>query len=237
MAAKTDTKTGVKMPKNIEEMFTAGAHFGFSRARRHPSFKNYIFGVKNETEIVDLEKTEALLKKAMDFVTALVKEKKTVLFVASKSEAKEIVKRAAESLNLPYVAGRWIGGTLTNFDQIKRRVARLEDLISKREKGELGKYTKKERLMFDREIENLLKFFGGIRNLTKIPDAIFIVDPKREYIAVEEAKKQGVPVIALASTDCDLKVVQYPIPANDAARSSIEYFTGKIVEAIKGGNL
>lgn len=231
MSVKTKTDN---LPKNIQEMFTAGAHFGFSKARRHPSFKAFIYGQKNNTEIVDLEKTEGLLQNALDFIASLGKDKKTVLFVASKSEAREIVKRAAETLNMPYVAGRWIGGTITNFDQIKKRVARLEDLISKKEKGELGKYTKKERLLFDREIENLLRFFGGIRNLSKLPDAIFVVDSKKEHIAVAEALRFKIPVVALMGTDCDLKAVNYPIPGNDASRSSIEYFVSKIADAYSG---
>lgn len=229
MSVKNETK----LPKDIQDMFTAGAHFGFSKSRRHPSFKPFIFGLKNETEIVDLEKTEKLLAKAVEFVANLAKEKKTILFVASKSEAKEIIRRTAEALGAPYVSGRWIGGTITNFDQVKKRVARLDELTSKKEKGELGKYTKKERLLFDREIENLLKYFGGIRNLSKVPDALFVVDPKKEHIAVAEAKKHNIPVVALASTDCDLSSVSYPIPANDASRSSIEYFVGKISEAYK----
>lgn len=232
MPIKTQEKNTAKnLPKNIEEMFTAGAHFGFAKSRRHPTFKPFIYGQKNNTEIVDLEKTEKLLEKALVFVSSLGAEKKNLLFVAGKSEAREILKRAAEAINAPYVAGRWIGGTITNFDQIKKRVARLEDLISKREKGELGKYTKKERLLFDREIENLLRFFGGIRNMSKLPDAIFVVDSKKEHIAVAEASKFKIPVIALAGSDCDLSLVTYPIPGNDASRSSIEYFVSKIVEA------
>jgi small subunit ribosomal protein S2 len=228
-----EKNTQQKLPKEIEEMFTAGAHFGFSKSRRHPSFKAFIYGQKNNTEILNLEKTEDLLGKALKFVSALGEAKKTILFVGGKSEAKEIIKRSAESIGAPYVAGRWIGGTITNFDQIKKRVARLEDLISKREKGELGKYTKKERLNFDKEIENLLRFFGGIRTMSKIPDALFVVDSKNEAIAITEARKFKIPVIALSSSDCDLTVVTHPIPANDTSRSSIEYFVGKIVDAYK----
>lgn len=228
---KTEQKMVENLPKNIEDMFTAGAHFGFSKSRRHPTFKAFIYGQKNNTEIVDLEKTEVALAKALDFISSLSRDNKTILFVASKSEAKEIVKRAAESIGAPYVAGRWIGGTITNFDQIKKRVARMDDLMSKKEKGELGKYTKKERLLFDREIAKLLVFFGGIKNMPKLPDALFVVDSKKEDIAITEALKFKIPVIALSSTDCDLSSITYPIPANDSSRSSIEYFVGKIVEA------
>ena len=174
-----------------------------------------------------------MLAKALEFIAKLASEKKTILFVASKSEAKEILKSGAESLDMPYVSGRWIGGTITNFEQIKKRVARLDELTSKKEKGELGKYTKKERLLFDREIEKLTVFFGGIRKMSKLPDALFVIDPKKEQIAVTEAVDNHIPVIALSGTDCDISKVNFAIPANDSSRSSIEYFVNKVVEAYK----
>jgi small subunit ribosomal protein S2 len=187
------------------------------------------------TEVIDLEKTSDLLKKAEDFAFELGKGKKTILFAASKSEAKDIVRKHAEEINMPFVAGRWIGGILTNFGEIKKRVARLDDLTGKREKGELMKYTKKERLMFDREIDSLTDMFAGLKGLTRAPDAVFVVDLKKENIAVAEAKKTKVPVIALASSDCDLRDAAYPIPANDAAKASIEYFVARIASAYKKG--
>lgn len=230
-------KTADKLPVQIDEMLKVGAHFGFLRSRRHPSFKTYIVGTKNMTEVIDLEKTEEALKKAEAFVAELAKNKKTILFAASKSEAKDSVRRHAEAINMPFVAGRWIGGILTNFGEIKKRVARLDDLISKREKGELMKYTKKERLMFDREIDNLTEMFSGLKGLVKAPDAVFIIDPKKESIAVAEASKTKVPVIALASSDCNLNDATYPIPANDAAKASIEYFVARITNAYKKASL
>jgi small subunit ribosomal protein S2 len=217
----------------IGEMFAVGAHFGFSRARRHPTFKSLIFGAKNGTEILNLEEVEGYLAKTLDFVSGLGKEKKVILYVGSKSEAKDIVRASALSVNLPYVSDRWIGGTLTNFDQIKKRVARLEDLISKKEKGELTKYTKKERLLIDREITKLVRFFDGIRSMSKLPDALFIVDSKKEHIAVSEAKKMNIPVISLSSTDCDLSKIAFPIPANDSARTSVEYFVKAVTDTYK----
>lgn len=216
-------------------MIKVGAQFGFLRSRRHPSFKNFICGMKNMTEVIDVEKTEDLLKKAESFVEDLAKNKKTILFAASKSEAKELIRKHAERINVPFVAGRWIGGVLTNFGEIKKRIARLDELTSKREKGELMKYTKKERLMFDREIDNLTDMFAGLRSLTRVPDAIFVIDSKKECIAVAEAKKTNVPVIALSSTDCDIKEINYPIPGNDASRSSIEYFVARIAGAYERG--
>jgi small subunit ribosomal protein S2 len=201
-------KTEVKLPANIEEMLKAGAHFGFLRSRRHPSFKQLIVGTKNMTEVIDLEKTEELLKKAEEFVSTLAANKKTILFAASKSEAKDIIRKHAEAIGMPFVAGRWIGGALTNFTEIKKRVARLEDLTSKKEKGELMKYTKKERLMFDREIDNLTEMFSGLKTLSRIPDAVFVVDSKKEDIAVAEAKKMKVPVIALLSSQSLAMILQ-----------------------------
>lgn len=222
-----------EMSADIQEMFKAGAHFAFSKARRHPTFKKVIFGAKNGTEIIDLEKTEEMLKKVEEFIASLPKEKRLALFVTSKSEAKDIVRNAAERAGLPFVSGRWIGGTLTNFEQTKKRVSKLEDLNQKRAKNELTKYTKKERLLIDREIENLEKNFGGLRSLNRLPDLLFVIDSKKEDIAVTEAKKMNIPVIALASSDCDLSKVNYAIAANDTARASVAFFTDKIVNALK----
>ena len=221
----------------IDKMFKAGAHFGFNRSRRHPSITPYIFGTKNKVEILDLEKTESLLQKAKTFVEKLGSEDKTILFVGGKSEAKSSIRKAGQTLVMPYVDGRWIGGTLTNFPEIKKRVERMEKLISEKEKGELAKYTKKERLMIDREISNLEDMFFGISVMKKMPDAIFVIDPKKEAIAVKEAKDKKVPVIALLGSDCNLNQVEYPIVGNDASRSSVEFFVQEIINAFEAGKL
>ena len=155
--------------ERIDEMFKVGAHFGYSKTRRHPSVAPYIFGVKNRVEIIDLEKTDDLLDKALNFVATLAKEGKQVLFVGGKNEARGSLKIAAESVGMPFVDGRWIGGTLTNFSEVKKRLAKLEDLTKQKEKGELSKYTKKERLMIDREIAKLNRFFSGILSLKDLP--------------------------------------------------------------------
>lgn len=219
----------------IEAMFKAGAHFGYSKSRRNPSVSTYIFGVKNKTEIIDLEKTAELLSKAVDFISDLAKDNKKILFIGGKSEAKNAIKIGASSIDMPYVSGRWIGGTLTNSSEIKKRISKYEDLVSQKEKGELTKYTKKERLLIDRQIVNLEEMFGGIIGLKDLPKAVFVIDPKKEIIAVTEAKKMGIPVIALANTDCDIKAVDYPIVANDSSTLSISYFVNSIVEAYKKG--
>ena len=229
----TKTIDDKNIPKDIKDMFTAGAHFAFSKARRHPTFKQFIFGAKNGTEIIDLEKIDKCLIPALDFVANLAKEKKTILFVGSKSEARDIVRASALSIGMPFVSDRWIGGTLTNFDQIKRRIARLDELVSKKENNELTKYTKKERLLIDREIETLTRFFDGLRSLSKLPDAIFVVDSKKEHIAVSEAQKMKIKIISLSSSDCDLSKIDFPIPANDSSRTSIEYFVKRVSDAYK----
>ena len=221
----------------IEAMFKAGAHFGFSRSRRHPSSSPYIFGAKNKVEIIDLEKTNNLLETAKDFVKKVAGEGKSILFVSSKNEAKPAILRGASSIDMPYVAGRWIGGTLTNFDEIKSRVAKLHSLNSQKEKGELVKYTKKERLLIDREIENLNKFFFGLTNLHSIPGAVFVIDARKEHIAVKEAQDKKVPVIALCGSDNNIKGIEYPIVANDASISSVAYFIDEIVKAYKSGKV
>jgi len=219
--------------KIMEEMFKVGAHFGYSKSRRHPTVSPYIFGIKNRVEIFDLSKTADLLKNALDFVSDLAKNDQQILFIGGKNEAKDLIKKSAISIDMPYVAGRWIGGTFTNFSEIKKRVSKLEELTKQREKGELLKYTKKERLMIDRNIANLDRFFSGLLLMKEIPKAIFVIDSKNENIAVTEAKKIGIPVIALAGSDCDIDNVDYPIVANDSSVSSISFFVNEIVGAYK----
>lgn len=219
----------------VENLFKAGAHFAYTKARRHPSAKPFIFGVKNKVEIFDLEKTEAELEKAKAFIKEIAAAGGTVLFVGGKSEAKEAIRNTASSLGQPYVAGRWIGGTLTNFTEIKKRVAKLESLTSQKEKGELGKYTKKERLLIDREIVKLQDTFSGLLAMKEYPKALFVVDSKREHIAVAEAKAQGIKIVSLSGSDCNLYDVDYAIPANDVSMHSIAYVVGEIAAAFKEG--
>lgn len=222
---------------DIERMFKAGAHFGFSKSRRHPSVKPLIFGSKNKVEIFDLEKTKNYLEAAKEFVKSIALKNGMILLVGGKSEARDAIRKAANDLNMPYVAGRWIGGTFTNYPQIRKRVERFEMLSLQREKGELAKYTKKERLLIDREIDNLNRFFGGIVSMKELPKAIFVVDSKHEVIAVTEAHKVNIPVIALCGSDCDLKGVEKPIPGNDASRTSIAFFLDEMVAAYKQGKV
>jgi len=221
--------------KNIETMFGAGAHFGLGRSRRHPSVSPYIFGTKNSTDIFDLEKTHDLLVSAKEYIKTLGKEGKTILFVGGKKEASQSIMTVAQSLNMPYVDGRWIGGTITNFIQVRKRIDRYEKLISDKEKGELAKYTKRERMLIDKEIASLEKMFLGIVSMKKIPDVIFVVDPKREKNAIGEADHAKIPVVALLGSDCDMKEVKYPIIGNDTAKSSIQYFLDEIKNTYNEG--
>jgi len=219
----------------FDALFSVGAHFGFVKSRRHPSAKPFIFGSKNNIEIFNLEKTSKELEKALAFVEGKGKEGVMGLWVGGKSEAREAIMKAGRELEMPYVAGRWIGGTLSNFSEIKKRIIRLEDLTLQKEKGELSKYTKKERLLFDREIEKLSIYFGGLSRLKALPKFLVIIDPKKEYIAVAEARKIGIPVVALAGSDTNLYELNYAIPGNDSSRQSIAFILKELVTAYKKG--
>lgn len=220
------------MDKNdvIEKLFGVGAHFGYAPSRRHPSLSKYIFGAKGGTELFDLEKTAEALEVALEFIKTMAAARKTILFVGGKAEASKMVERTAERLGQPYVNGRWIGGTITNFSEINRRLSRLTELVDMREKGELAKFTKLERLLIDREIADLELMFGGLKGMTKIPDAMVVVDPKKEAGAVEEARQHKIPVVALMNTDCNAKPITYPIPANDASIQSISFVLDEIAK-------
>ena len=219
----------------IKKLFEAGAHFGYTRARRSPSIAPFIFGQKNRNDIFDLELTAEKLEEAKQKAAEIVAKGKKILFVAGKNEARFIMRRGADKADEPFVCSRWIGGTLTNFKEISKRVKRLETLREDKDKGNLDKYTKKERLLMDREIEDLDETFGGIVSMKELPGAMFVVDPRYDDIAVREAFATGVPVIALANSDCNLKMIANPIPANDATEKSITYFVSEIVNAIEEG--
>jgi small subunit ribosomal protein S2 len=220
---------------DIQTLFDAGAHFGFSRTRRHPTAAPYLFGTKDRTDIFDLEETSRRLTKAAEFVSSVAQKGKHVLFVAGKNEATNMIKEAAERVGAPYVAGRWIGGSLTNFKNIRKRIDRLEKLMSERESGELEKYTKRERLLIDREIDELLGRFGGLVKMVELPAALFIIDSRHEDTAVKEANQLGIPVVALASSDCDFSLISYPIPGNDTSVRSIKLVVDEMANAYEKG--
>ena len=228
-----DTET--KQNDIVEEMLKVGAHFGYGKTRRHPSTAPFVFTTKNRTDIFDIEKTHVLLMEALEFMKESAKEGKVILFIGTKPESRKAVRKAAQSIDMPYATERWIGGAITNISVIKKRIDELKDLKEKREGGELEKYTKKERLDIDEKIKKLERNFGGIVDMTKIPDVLFIVDPKHENTAVKEARRINIPIISLLNSDCDLSEVDYPIVANDSAMSSISFFVQKIIEAYEEG--
>jgi len=225
----------IKTEASLDELFEVGAHFGFGKSRRHPSVSSYIFGSKNRVDIFDLTKTGESLSKALEFVSSLGAAKSVILFVGGKNEAQKSIKEEAERIDMPYLASRWIGGTLTNFPEIRKRIDMMLGLLSQKEKGELSKYTKKERLLIDRKIEKLEKMFGGIKNMTALPKALFIVDPRYEETATREAQNLKIPVIALCGSDNDINGIDYSILANDSNIASIRYFVSKIAESYNKG--
>ncbi len=237
MQKAENTKENQVSQVSIEKMFDAGAHYGYSKTRRHPSVAKYIFATKNKTDIIDLEKTAVMLGDAAEFIKTLGARNKTVLFVGTKPEAREAVKNAAESLNMPYVIERWIGGTLSNFTEIKKRIAELENYKKDTVEGNLEKYTKKERVVMAKKMEKLAKYYTGLLGLKKAPDALFVIDARAEHIAATESRKSGVPVVALANSDSNIKGIDFPIIGNDAAIPAIKLFTAAIVSAYKDGQM
>lgn len=225
----------VQLPEKIEALFKVGAHFAFSKSRRHPSMARYIFGTKNKVEIFDLEKVFDLLEETKEYMRECGVARKTVLFVSGKNEAKAVIAKVAEEIEQPYVAGRWIGGTLTNFSEIKKRLQKLRDFKEQKEKGELSKYTKLEQLYIDREIEDLEKTFGGIQKMENLPDVVLVVDSRHEEIAVSEAKKLNIPLVGIVNSDCNTADTDHFVACNDSSVASITYILNELVASYKEG--
>ncbi len=221
--------------KELEEMFKAGVHFGYLRQSRHPKMKPYLFGVRNNVEIFDLEKTHACLASAENFLAVLAKEGKKILIVGAKPGIRQLVGQTGKELGMPYVVERWLGGTLTNFKVIKNRIDHFTDLRHKKEVGELNKYTKKEISRFNQELSKLERFFAGLELLAALPSAILIVDSKKEKTALREAKQMSIPIIAILNSDSDPTGIAYPIPANSASLKSVKYLLDKLTHAYKTG--
>ncbi len=219
----------------IEEMLKAGMHFGHRTSKWHPKMEPYIFTTRNGIHIIDLIKTQKLLKVALEFIKKAASEGKTILFVGTKAQARKPIERLSKETGMPYITGKWLGGCLTNFNVIKRSVKKYKDLLEQKEHGRLDKYTKKERLNFDREIAKLEARFGGLVNLNKLPDALFIWDIKKEKTAVKEAKRKNIPVIAVCDTNVDPTGIKYIIPSNDDATKTIKLILRLVEEAIKEG--
>ncbi len=224
------------MKKEItsESLMEAGVHYGYSRTRRHPTVTPYLYGNKNGTDIIDLDKMMPQLEKVTAFLSDLGAAGKVALFVGVKPEARAALIEVASSLHQPYVTERWIGGILTNFPEIKRRIEKLEKMKEERVSGEYAKYTKKEQLLLTREMERLNKYFSGLIGMTKMPDVLIVVDSKKEHIAILEARKMNIPVISIGNTDCNIKNITYPIIANDSSASSIAAILGILKSAFEG---
>lgn len=218
---------------SMEEMLKAGCHFGHQKARRNPKMNSYIFTTKKGINIIDLEKSEEKVKEALDFIDELKKGGKQVLFVGTRPQFKRIVVAAAEFSGMPYVVERWLGGTFTNFKNIRSRTRYLVDSQQKMEKGEFQKYTKFERMKKQEELDKMEERMGGIKNMTDLPGAVFVTSIKDDRIAINEAIKVGIPVIGIADTNTDPALADYPIPANDDALSSVKLILAYACKSLK----
>ena len=219
----------------MKQLLEAGVHFGHQTRRWDPKMAEYIFQARNGIHIIDLQKTSKKIDEAYEFLKEQVEEGKTVLFVGTKKQAQECVKEAAEKSGMYYVDQRWLGGMLTNFDTIRTRVQRLKDLEKMQEDGTFEVLPKKEVILLKKEMEKLERNLGGIKDMEKIPGVIFLVDPKKEHIAVLEAKKLGIPVIGLVDTNCNPEEVDYAIPGNDDAIRAVKLITDVMANAIIEG--
>ncbi len=215
-----------------EDMTRAGVHFGHSTSRINPKMQPYLFGVRNTVHIIDTEKTKEKLTEALEFIQQLIGEGKVLLLIGTKVQVKDLLKNTAQECGLPYVSERWLGGTFTNLASILKRVDYYKDLEDKQAKGELEKYTKKERANFDQEIKGLRIKFEGVKNMRQLPSAIFVCDMIKDRLAVKEAREKGVKVIGICDTNVDPTLADYPIPASDDAISSVKYILDKVKEAI-----
>ncbi len=233
--SKKPVKKSAKFVIDLKELLEAGCHFGHQARRWNPKMDQYIYVKREGVHIFDLGITAKCLVEAMEFVRNLVKEGKEMVFVGSKRQASSIIKEEAEKCGAPFVSIRWLGGTITNWEQIKKSIDKLNDFEKKKEAGDFKKYTKKENILIDREIARLTRFLGGLRKLTKIPEAVFVVDVKKEHAVIKEANMKGVTVIGMVDTNADPEGVDYVIPANDDAVSSVKFVVSKMAEAVSAG--
>lgn len=220
---------------SMKQLLEAGVHFGHQTRRWNPKMARFIFTERNGIYIIDLQKTVQKVDEAYEFVRDLAAKGESVLFVGTKKQAQNSIREEAERCNQFYVNERWLGGMLTNFRTIQTRIARLKELEAMFEDGTVEQYTKKETMLMQRELQKLEKNLGGIKDMKKLPGAIFVVDSKKEEIAVKEARKLGIPVIATVDTNCDPDVIDFPIPANDDAIRAVKLLTSKIADAVLEG--
>lgn len=225
--------TKEKFNINIEDMMKAGVQLGHSTSRINPKMQPYLSGVRSRIHIIDLEKTKEKLTEVLEFIQSIIAENKVLLLVGTKIEAKALIKSVAEECSLPYVSERWLGGTFTNIGSILKRIDYFKELERKKATGELEKYTKKERADFEDEMKKMDLKFGGIKEMKKIPDAIFVTDIKEDELAIREARQSNIKIIGICDTNVDPTLVDFPIPASDDALSSLKYILEKVQEAVK----
>lgn len=227
---------GIMNQPTIEELLTAGVHFGHVSSKWNPKMKQYIFTTRNSVHVINLEKTLEKLEKALDYARDVAARGGVILFVATKRQAKDEMKKAAQACGMPYVTIRWLGGTFTNYKTIQKTIKKLERLQKLKESGEFEvKYVKKERLLIEREIVKMENLFAGIKNMKKLPEAIFLVDVGHDKIAVKEAHATGIKVIGLVDTNSSLEMVDYPIPSNDDAIKAIALMANLMANAVNDG--
>ncbi|MGY3713893.1 30S ribosomal protein S2 [Sutcliffiella cohnii] len=217
---------------SMKQLLEAGVHFGHQTRRWNPKMKKYIFTERNGIYIIDLQKTVKKVEEAYNFVKELAGNGGTILFVGTKKQAQDSVKEEAERSGMYFVNQRWLGGTLTNFETIQKRISRLKQIEKMREDGTFDVLPKKEVVMLNKELERLEKFLGGIKDMKELPDALFIIDPRKERIAVAEAKKLNIPIVGIVDTNCDPDEIDVVIPANDDAIRAVKLLTGKMADAI-----
>lgn len=233
----TEAKKGKNMPKipTIEQMLKAGMHFGHHTSKWHPKMAPYIFMARNGVHIIDLMKTRKMLSSALEFIQKFASEGKIILFVGTKTQVKEPIRKMAQATGMPCVTGKWMGGTLTNFPIIKKLINKYKELLNDEASGKLKKYTKKEQMDFKKEITKLEEKVGGMTNLTRLPDAVFVWDIKTEKTAVLEARKKNIPIVAVCDTNTNPTGINYIIPSNDDATKTVKLLIELIKETIAEG--
>ena len=218
----------------MRKMLESAVHFGHRKTKQNPKMKPYVFGVRNNVSIIDLEQTQIKLKEAANYMKKAIENGKVILFVDTRPSTREETKALAEDLGMPYVTERWSGGTITNWKTISLRLEHLKDLEAKMKSEEWNKYTKKERHDMEEEAKKQNILWGGIKNMTNIPDVVFVVDMQKNILAIKEAHRRNIPIVAIADTNVNPEYADYPIPANDDALSSVKYILNKIKKTIKG---
>ncbi|RFB37897.1 30S ribosomal protein S2 [Brevibacillus sp. VP] len=221
---------------SMKQLLEAGVHFGHQTRRWNPKMDRYIFTERNGIYIIDLQKTVKKVEEAYNFMREVATNEGKVLFVGTKKQAQESVKEEAERTGHYYINQRWLGGTLTNFETIQKRTARLAELKRMQEDGTFDVLPKKEVIVLNKEMDRLEKFLGGIAHMKELPDALFVIDPRKERIAVAEARKLGIPIVAIVDTNCDPDEIDYVIPGNDDAIRAVKLLTGKMADALSEGN-